>query len=552
MNTRLPAVRSTKKTAAAKDDDCITSMHVDSTADNDSSPVALAEQSMERTAVGGFPSSRTALKFSVALGLTALFTLHISRSNAIDPDVFHQMALYRQTLIEGSVPQADRFAFTPTVSPSVHHEWGHGVFLYYLASAGTSAVVVAKYLLAIGVAFVCILAAARRGANLATIAMCVPLAIVLGEAGFTTIRAQVWTLLFTAAVVLFLHEDRQGRRKWIAVWLPMYVLWINLHAGFVVGVGLIALHGIELILRRKSVTHLLLVAAAMVPLSFVNPYGVTYFSGIAHSIFHDRSLISEWVPILQSHNTTGIFIFLFAVLIAAYALLRLGWRQCPGLLGLAACTYQAFKHERLVFIFAVVWLCLVPAYLVKTPLGRLLGSRLTRHQNSVAVVCLLLAVALFGTWGARQPLRLDVPCHAQEQPHAPVIYPVGAVDFLEAEEFKGKIVTPFVVGQYVSWRLHPRVLVSLDGRYEAAYPRHLLPEHIDFYAAKPGWQEFLTRYRPDAVLVKRSSSVGSSLRSLVGWTLHYQDDSYLVFMRDGVREESPVDHRGRRLSPRFP
>ena len=67
----------------------------------------------------------------------------------LDPDMFHEMALAREILATGRVPLADSFAYTPTVMPVIHHEWGTGVVLYVVAMHGG---MVGMYLLLVALA----------------------------------------------------------------------------------------------------------------------------------------------------------------------------------------------------------------------------------------------------------------------------------------------------------------------------------------------------------------------------------------------------------------
>ena len=58
--------------------------------------------------------------------LAGLFLCCIALNTFVDPDIWHEMALFREALALGYLPLADQFAYTPTVYPSVHHEWGTG------------------------------------------------------------------------------------------------------------------------------------------------------------------------------------------------------------------------------------------------------------------------------------------------------------------------------------------------------------------------------------------------------------------------------------------
>src|SRR5439155_10079495 len=100
------------------------------------------------------------------LGLAIFFLSHISWINLADHDMFHMMALFRETLRIGHVPLADRFAYTPTIYPSVHHEWGSGAILYLVATRlGAGGIMLLKYLLTAVVAAGCVICARRRGAS---------------------------------------------------------------------------------------------------------------------------------------------------------------------------------------------------------------------------------------------------------------------------------------------------------------------------------------------------------------------------------------------------
>jgi hypothetical protein len=133
-----------------------------------------------------------------------------------------------------------------------------------------------------------------------------------------------------------------------------------------------------------------------------------------------------------------------------------------------------------------------------------------------------------------------------------LIYPVGAVDYLRESGFEGNLLTPFEVGAFVSWNLYPRVLVSMDGRFEVAYAPELLERHLRFFGANEGWQAFLNEIPARAVLVESTVPVAERMRGLAGWRAVYRDDAYEVFERDTGQVRPMVDRRGIPLTGRFP
>ena len=136
-------------------------------------------------------------------------------------------------------------------------------------------------------------------------------------------RAQLFSMLLLAATLAMLDMDRAGKRSWIAAWLPMYIVWLNLHAGFVIGPVVLFLHWVEQVVRtRRPQWHLIGVGLGAVPLAAFNPYGINYLRYLVQAITMPRPLIAEWGPLWQDPATLALF--LLAALLAGYVLLRSG------------------------------------------------------------------------------------------------------------------------------------------------------------------------------------------------------------------------------------
>jgi hypothetical protein len=535
----------------------------------------------------------------------------ISPLRTADLDMWHQMALFRQALAQGRLPRDDAFAYTPTVNPVIHHEWGHGAILYLLtveAGTGAAGLMTLKYLLSAAIAVGCVRCALRRGADWQVVAWLGLLAIGLGRIGLTTLRAQVFTLLFSVLLLLLLEEDRRGRRWWIALWLPAYVAWLNIHAGFVVGLGLFALYTVEQTLRElgrgeqkaenrkldtqnglrfsvfsfqfsvfgsqfsvfsfrpsafRRVGHLLATLLAMVGLMVVNPYGFEYVSYLWRAISLERPLVGEWQPLWeQTEHPELLLLYGVSLAVVIYAVALRGVRELPGLLAVLATAYLAARHVRHLSIYAVVWICYLPAYLNGTGLERLITDFGARRRR--LLVCFWSLAAGVGlTWAVSNHFwQLRMPTtQGEAQPGTP-IYPAGAVAYLAAHEFSGNLMVPFDVGAFVSWRLCPEVKVSLDSRYEAAYPPGAVEESVEFYAGQPGWQVVLGRYDTDAVLVPCWSPLREMPAAPPGakepgwpadWHLVYRDDGYCLYARSKVAARlPPTDRTGEPIPASFP
>jgi hypothetical protein len=498
----------------------------------------LANQILNRAANPHLPGDDRFLRWVTFAGCGA-FLLQQIAYNFVDIDIWHQMALIRESLSAGHLLRADVFAYTPTLPAWIDHEWGAGALAYFGTSwLGSRTILVLKFLLALGTGWACLRCAQARGADFRLLGVCAPLAIFLAHLGFlATIRAQAYTFFLTALWLLLLEMDRRGARSWIIAGLAIFPLWVNLHAGFVVALGLTGLHALEQLLRREPMRHLLFLLGAMFLEIFLNPYGIGYFAYLRRALLMSRPYSPEWGPVWGLGGEWTVA-FIATGLIAVYAAFSVGWQRAPGLFVLAATAVEAGIHRKQLPLFAVAWLCYVPAYLQQTAEGKWWTEFAQRKRRFLAVAW--TAVVCICAFGAvrQKPWDLNVP-----QP----LYPVGAVQYLAQQKFAGNLMTPFRVGAYVSWKLYPAVKVGLDSRYEVAYPDAVVRQVFDFYGARGDWRSTLRDFTTDAVLIPTDAPV-SEVMQATGWGRVYIDRQFEIYARQGIplaaQDWSSITFRG--------
>jgi hypothetical protein len=484
------------------------------------------------------------------VSIAAALLLLSGAATFVDPDVWHLMALARESLALGHIPLRDPFSYTSTVLPMVQHEWGSGMLLYFLAThGGTVSLQLARAFVIAGLAVGTVRLAMLRGATPATLATLSAPAIVMSWIGLTALRPQLLTLGFLCASLHMIERDRRGARDWMLPALVAHVLWLNLHAGFVVGMAFWSLHALEQAARRRPYRHVLGVLATMVALVAVNPYGLAYYAYLAEALRMPRPDIGEWRPIWQAHSI-GLAVYIVSVAIAAAAISANGLRRSPGWPILVAATYLAWSHERHISIHALVWFAYVPGLVATTPAGLRLRDLWGKPRSPVTQAIGLVAIGVpLALFLSQRPWRLTVPGSTPDG--APGPYPVGPVDYLAAQEVRANVLVPFGAGAFVSWKLYPQIKVSLDSRYEVAFEPELLTEHIDFFDAKEGWRQFLARYPTELVLASAGAPVVRALATQTAWTIVYRDDAFTLFARPGLALPT-LDRREHRIVGTFP
>ncbi len=505
------------------------------------------------------------LIFAMAFFLISLSFLIASRRNGVDIDLFHQMCLARQFSEEGTFPMKDAFAYTPTVDPIVHHEWGNGAIAYAIIEQmglKSNGLMALKYFLVTLICFGCCFAAKLRGATWPMIVPCLALTTIMGgQIGYTTVRAQLFTIAFLSLEFCCFAIDRQGKKWWIVPWLILVVVWANIHAGIVAGLGIFCFYVLFRISEpliekylpvasheseskdsspRSSAWYLVGVAIASFLLLLMNPYGINLPIYLYHGTTLERPLINEWQPLLTAINDTGFLTLLGVSILLALIGFKNTWRTRPFEVFIIALTaYLALKHVRHLSIYAIVWGCIVPANLMHSSIGKelttigyRLAKPLTVFAAAAGIYCLAMATQ-------ERFWEMQVPSYSEAAQPKGMLYPVGAVNFLNETGYEGNLMVPFNIGAFVSWNLYPKVKVSIDSRYEAAYPEGSIETALDFYDAKDGWQKTLESHETDAVLIPNFMPVYERVANQTDWHLHYKDSMFSVFTKQ-KRAGAPV------------
>jgi tetratricopeptide (TPR) repeat protein len=283
-------------------------------------------------------------------------------------DLGWQMATARWIAEHHQIPSVDVLSYTAAGQPWIYPV-GAGLFFYGAFLVGGYALI--SWL----TAFTCagVTAIVLRRGSLVTAALAL-LAVPL-IATRVTARAEMFTVLLFAATLSLLwqqHEDGNAR-LWI---LPILMAaWVNLHPGFVAGMGLLAAYvGIEILDllwldRRASAIARLKRAwpwlAATVGATLLNPWGWKVFEVIARqeaAMGAHSQLILEWAPIplnwtrlvsgLAPLNPDEFYVLLAVVMLTVpIALVR---REFGAAILLTVAAIEPLRHMRFTALFGVV------------------------------------------------------------------------------------------------------------------------------------------------------------------------------------------------------
>jgi hypothetical protein len=446
-----------------------------------------------------------------------------SARNVIDPDVWWHLKTGEYIAEHRTIPHIDPFSYTAAGKPWVTHEWLTELGMYELQShAGFGALII---LFAALVAIAFFLLYLRCGSS-PYIAGVTILCAAWSTAPLWGPRPQVLSLLLTSLWLFILERSEQNQN--LLWWtLPLTLLWVNLHAGFALGLVLSALFlAAGLIERRlgsRSQHHdhwrrsalILLLDLLLVPL---NPNGVRMFTYPIETLRSTamQSYIAEWAS--PNFHRAEYWPFLLMVLATFTALIC---SQIPvrprDLILLLVGLYASLASIRMIPLFV-----LIAAPLIAKRLGTWPHTTHRAHTGfrTPLNALVIVAMAIFAVVRVGEVIHQQPAAEARD-------FPTRAVAYLEQHPPPGNIFNHYDWGGYLIWKLYPTTPVFIDGRADL-YGPELLHDFADAYQFKNRWQQIFQRWQIQTVVVPPASALAIGLQSAPEWTVAYQDSQAII------------------------
>jgi hypothetical protein len=347
------------------------------------------------------------------------------------------------------------------------------------------------------------------------------------------IRPQMITLLLASIYIVLLERfnpKEQSRRLW---WLvPLMVLWVNLHAGFALGLALIGLYVVRAVLdgewdHIKPLLIVLVICTAVVPL---NPNGFRMFSYPYETLTSTSmaAFIQEWAS-PDFHKIT--YLPLAILLLSTLAAMALSpSRARLGEIFLVLITaLGALRSVRHIPIFSLFAAPLLAKHLWAIAKERGWDKLLTGEEGRpnglklVINVVLLLAPLALGVWRVWH-------FATHQSNYVSIRNPIAAVEFLKSNRLPGPIYNRYGWGGYLIYQLYPDYRVYIDGRADV-YGDAFFTEAMHVYDGIGNWREPLDKYGVRTVIIDTNVAMSTLLRNDSQWSKVYEDDQAVIFVR---------------------
>src|ERR1044072_1715234 len=439
-----------------------------------------------------------------------------------DPDFWWHLKTGEYIIQNHAIPHADVFSSTRLGSEWITHEWLSEVVMYGVFRVAGFAGLMILFAILITASFWVVYIRFRSYVGHPFVAV---LALLLGAAATTLVwgaRPQIFTLLL-ASIFLYILENYYSRKSEKAIWLliPLMVLWVNLHAGWVLGLVLILLTLFGILLDvlfgsesrstlRERAPALLGVLVACSLAICLNPSTTRMYSYPLNTVTANVFMryVEEWKsPDFHQPHFQAVLILLLATF---FFLAISNRRERPGrLLMLLATSFAMLRFGRNVPFFALVATPLFAEHLWEWMLGQTWASPLIASTETntgkpstpqMAINTLIVVLALILCSIAAQRAAAKQPSTEEQN------FPKDAVDYTHMHRLPQPIFNDYAWCGYLIWRLYPDYPVFIDGRADV-FGEKLVEQFIEVHDGKPSWRGLLQRFITQTGLIERGRAV---------------------------------------------
>jgi hypothetical protein len=424
-----------------------------------------------------------------------------------DPDLWGHVRFGQDMLAHGAIRLSDTYSFTADRA-WINHEWlaelAMAMAFDAFGAAGLNILRIAVISCVLGFVWRASMPVSDRMRMMTVVACAVGIYMRAHP-----IRPQLFSLLlFTVLLVLLRQADAQRSLRPI-VWVPaVMAAWVNLHGGWVVGLGYFGLWCVVKAFAITTRERGTLAAALILALAstLLNPYGLHMWGFLADTVRFERPMIADWQPLYTLPPLLWVsWLTAFGILAiaAAHARSRSDWIQ----VGLAAVLgSMAMRVSRIDAFFALAAVFAAIGVLAKPALAAAVPQPL-RRSPALAVAFALCVVA---TAFALVPRISTVRVPDSMMPDADV------AAYARDRKLTGHVLTWFNWGEYLIWHFGPALKVSMDGRRETVYSPEVVDAHMRFYTgSSEGWR-YADTLNADYVWIPKQLPVVRELR-LHGW-----------------------------------
>ncbi len=428
--------------------------------------------------------------FSFKAFFFVLSFLIVTKFN-IDPDLGWHIVQGQKFLQTGQIVSADPFSWTMN-----GYIWGNYFFLYDVLVAflfGFLPYILVPILFGLVSSYFLVLLLSKKVSFFGMLASLLGVCLLIFS---LSVRPSNLTLVFFVSLFLFLIQNRKRSFKSIGLIFLLFVVWANVHQGFVMGLCvLLGFSAVDYLKSKSSLKFNFLLFLGAVCATFITPFGFHLWRGIILDVGGSKtwSSIAEWQPTVV-HFPANLFL-LSSGIVFIYVFLKNFKKADPAIFMLGAFLFAfAFIVANTLVFWAVVFIYIAGRYVD----FKISFDKFSKIPIYFSFVAIFFAFLLNFLVGGIEALNLNWRLYADR-------YPVAASEYIIVNNYNNGVLNDYAWGGYLIWQ-RSEIPVFIDGRMTGWRQNntYILSDYLDLVVNHKC--DVLKKYEVKTLLLKSNES----------------------------------------------
>jgi hypothetical protein len=489
--------------------------------------------------------------FLIVVGFCAV--LLIVFVQPLDGDTWWHLRTGEETFEQKKPLSIDIYSYTRFGEPYISHSWLTDLFLYLIYKGfgfpGLSIWIGVLAIIALFLVYI-----QMEGPGIFRITLVLIAAILLLP--FLKARPQMISIAFLLGISWILGAFYKDKRDYLFWLIPIFILWSNLHGGFIIGIIYLILFiitdylegftrggRVSVLIRGKrkrlQIVFLLCLVAVM-----IHPMGFTVWSTLINTMNSstDSNMIIEWASPDFHDPSQQVYLWWLLVILVILSLSKRRPKIIE-VLSLVMFTAMGFiwrRHLSFLIVFGVIivskplWKIISSGSIkLKTRVGArfsslvsLLLELLDSPTPSILRLTFLLITAVVFTSSLVKLYIITTPKHIESVEQQ--LFPYAAKTWIEQNHLEGNMLNSYNWGGYFDWYLRDYP-VFIDSRADL-FGDEIIGQWLDVMNARGDWRAIIDHWKVNFIVIEPGWRIVDIL-PFYGWEELYRDDQAVIFGR---------------------
>jgi len=477
-----------------------------------------------------------------------LIILGLAIKPVVDPDFWWHLATGRLIWETQSIPQQDSFIYSIPNYPYVYHSWLSYLIMFMVYSIfglwGASVL----YALVITFACVFIYKSISLKNNYVGLILLIPFAAIIIY--ITGLRPQAYSLLGLSILWYLINQTLKLDKVSLSFWVwikqtkfyllfPIFIIWVNIHGGFIWGILLIGLFSVINFIIHKDIQELIYLVITIIGLGLVtliNPYTYRVYTLALQMSSNPlaRELNMDWYPLFSTKAValTPDYLIIQAVFLLFISVITFSkTSKTIKIVTWILFISSIYTHRYLLMLSVVIFpylLLILSQFFQK-------ATQYFSKSNGFTLKIYLLIIPICIVYLILNNLHITQAAYQYPDQFGyqlvQNIYPYPIVNYFRNNGVPTRLLNDYNYGGYLEWYF-PKNQYFADGRMDNFYINEatFLEIYNPLVSAQSGWEDIFKEYDFNGVLLSKKFKLVDELKNNPDWELTLEDENFVFFL----------------------